>query len=125
MADVQHLIIEAPKRRRKAQRYTEGELGTFAEAWPQVGENFALKVGEAATENDARTIARDAQRELKAAHGIDARTSVFAHGDMFVAALRHKSGESGGPGVGAGNAAATDAPGWNPAMVGTTPDSAA
>ncbi len=133
MTKVEELIIQAPQRRRKADRYTEAELGAFAEAWhlPQLAAspNAAIKVGESPDENGARTIARDAQRELKALHGIDARTSVFKdpRTGVFQAALRRKSGQGGGPGVAAGNVTpAEPAAGpnpetaWNPAMVGST-----
>lgn len=106
--DVQ--IIEAPRRRRKADRYTEGQIDAFAEALPKLGENFAVKVGEADTENDARTIARDAQRELDVRHGLKSRTSVFKAGASWVAALRKKSGSSGGPATGVGTTSASDAP---------------
>ncbi len=136
MTKAEELIIQAPRRRRKENRYTEAELGAFADAWhlPILAQspNAAIKVGEAPDENSARTIARDAQRELLALHGVDARTSVFKDPTtgVFQAALRRKSGQGGGPGVAAGNAAPTAADpapaagpnaetAWNPAMVGS------
>jgi hypothetical protein len=123
--DATELIIDAPRRRRKEQRFTPDQLATFKEAFGLLPDDKAIKVGEALTENDARTIARDAQRELKAAHGIDARTSVFKVGTGHVAALRRKSGSSGGPGVAAGNSepepvtvASGDVAAWTPDMIG-------
>ncbi len=101
--DVQ--IIDVPARRRKQNRFNEQELAGFAAAVPGLTGTKAVLVGQAnvqngdlkAAENDARTIARDAQRELHTAHGLETRTSVFRRGDAYLAALRQKSGTTAGP----------------------------